>query len=217
MDRKYIEENEIEIKYLRNQLTPDQLEEFEVYLMENPEALESMELHQGLIHGVENLENVSHESNISKLFSVFKPKFIGAYGLGAASMMAIMISFNAVQLSDNTSPSFSKVVYLSPTRGVETDAENTINIEFSAKSYESNSTDQIVLILDTGVLSQAEYYFRLKNAKENISIGPEFVASDNDGQVVISVDLHEVRAGLYRLELVSPAEDFRLEYQLRLL
>ncbi len=44
MDKKYIQENEIDIKYLRGQLADDELEQFEVYLMENPEYLESLEI-----------------------------------------------------------------------------------------------------------------------------------------------------------------------------
>lgn len=48
MDRKYIDENEIEIRYLRNQLTPQELEEFEVCLMENEDLLERLEIQQAL-------------------------------------------------------------------------------------------------------------------------------------------------------------------------
>lgn len=44
MDKKYMQENEIAIKYLRNQLSDKELEAFEVYLIENPEVLETLEL-----------------------------------------------------------------------------------------------------------------------------------------------------------------------------
>jgi len=62
MDRKYIEENEIEIKYLRNQLSDKELESFEGYLMENPEVLELLELDQVFsdnLHSKEALETVA--------------------------------------------------------------------------------------------------------------------------------------------------------------
>jgi len=46
MDKIYIDENQIEIKYLRGQLSDKELEMFEVYLMENPSVLERLELEQ---------------------------------------------------------------------------------------------------------------------------------------------------------------------------
>jgi len=42
MDKQYIEDNEIGIKYLRGQLGDDELAEFETYLMDNPELLDQL-------------------------------------------------------------------------------------------------------------------------------------------------------------------------------
>ena len=44
MDKQYIDDNDIGIKYLRKQLTPQETEEFEIYLMEHPEMVEALEL-----------------------------------------------------------------------------------------------------------------------------------------------------------------------------
>lgn len=49
MDKKYIQENEIDIKYLRGQLSDDELELFEIYLMENPEYLDTLEVDSVLL------------------------------------------------------------------------------------------------------------------------------------------------------------------------
>ncbi len=49
MDKKYIQENEIDIKYLRGQLAEDELEQFEGYLMEHPEYLDALELDSVLL------------------------------------------------------------------------------------------------------------------------------------------------------------------------
>lgn len=77
MDKRYIEENEIEIKYLRNQLNPDELEAFEVYLMENPEYLETLEL-DSLLLTSEFEENKKPSGLFTKLKQFFNPMFATA-------------------------------------------------------------------------------------------------------------------------------------------
>ena len=68
MDKQYIEENEIEIKYLRSQLTPDEVEEFEVYLMENPDSVEAVAL-EGLLVDHVGSHSIDDTINDSSFFS----------------------------------------------------------------------------------------------------------------------------------------------------
>ena len=68
MDKQYIEENEIEIKYLRSQLTPDEVEEFEVYLMENPDSVEAVAL-EGLLVDHVGSHSIDDTVNDSSFFS----------------------------------------------------------------------------------------------------------------------------------------------------
>jgi len=68
MDKKYIEENEIEIRYIRNQLTPKELEQFEVYLMENPDSVEAVAL-EGLLVDHVGSHSIDDTVNDSSFFS----------------------------------------------------------------------------------------------------------------------------------------------------
>lgn len=43
MDREFIEQHDIAQRYLHGRLTPEEAEEFEVYLMDNPEMVEELE------------------------------------------------------------------------------------------------------------------------------------------------------------------------------
>jgi hypothetical protein len=78
MDKKYIEDNEIEIKYLRNQLSDDELEAFEIYLMEHPEFLETLELNSLFLESeFEEAENLS--GFLAKFKQFFNPMFATAF------------------------------------------------------------------------------------------------------------------------------------------
>lgn len=57
MDKKYVDDNNIKRKYLRGLLAEDELVKFEIYLMDNPELVEELELEELLYRAMPQLEN----------------------------------------------------------------------------------------------------------------------------------------------------------------
>ena len=88
MDKKYIEENEIEIKYLRHQLSEQELEEFEVYLMENPEALETLEL-----DSVFSASEFPKTEKFSGFFTKFRQPMNPVFATFFFAMVAVVFVF----------------------------------------------------------------------------------------------------------------------------
>lgn len=64
MDRKYIEENDIGRKYLRNLLSSKDCEAFELYLIENPDMVDQLELDQVMTEGL--LDQPSSNRSVGK-------------------------------------------------------------------------------------------------------------------------------------------------------
>jgi len=77
MDKRYIDEKEIGRKYLLNQLSVEDTEAFEIYLMDNPYMVEQLELDQILSKGLkeQNAQTVSKKKGIlERLFNlIHKP------------------------------------------------------------------------------------------------------------------------------------------------
>jgi len=70
MDKIYIDENQIEIKYLRGQLSDKELEMFEVYLMEDPSVLERLELEQVFTQTLKDKEEFESAAEMSAVETI---------------------------------------------------------------------------------------------------------------------------------------------------
>jgi len=66
MDKRYIDENDIGRKYLNNQLSVDDTEAFEIYLIDNPDMVEQLELDQIMSEGLQE-QDVHAESKAKGL------------------------------------------------------------------------------------------------------------------------------------------------------
>ena len=215
MDKKYIEENEIEIKYLRNQLTPEEVEEFEVYLMENPEALESLELGQTFSDELPNLHNASSGSFLTRIKAFFKDNFLSAYSLGLLSAAVFFVGSNLTQFASTPKSNFSQVVYLSTTRSVSEEGKEFVNVEFPKSSFRSGNQDKLVLALDTGLLQEAEYEVFVESVLDSRGFELSKVKTDSVGQAVILIDLNQLKVGRYHLMLKASENKNILDFGFR--
>ncbi|MFT6328863.1 MAG: hypothetical protein ACJAYN_000790 [Bermanella sp.] len=68
MDRAYIEENNVIRRYLRDQLNSEDSEAFEIYLVENPNMVDQLELDQIMVDGFKLQGNLG-ESDASGLIN----------------------------------------------------------------------------------------------------------------------------------------------------
>ena len=91
MDKKYIEQHSIDIKYLRNQLTPEENEEFEVYLLEHPDMLEQLELDNALMKAMPEVSIKQQSTSGSSLLSWISLKSFASGALASAAVMTFAI------------------------------------------------------------------------------------------------------------------------------
>jgi hypothetical protein len=99
MDKRYIEENEIEVKYLRNQLDPDELEEFEVYLMENPEMVDHIELDQIISSSLKDessINSLKEEANLWNFASLTSRCFSSVSVISQSIAMLVIVTLSGI-------------------------------------------------------------------------------------------------------------------------
>ena len=153
MDKNYIEQNAIDTKYLRNQLTPEQSEEFEVYLLDHPEMLEQLELDAVL--GSELPDVASVKSQAVSLSSWFAPAGVVTGFLASSLCFTVFASFMLAGSPLAPAPH----MYADITRGVALSDTTTLfeldqrNFEFFGKFRK----DHFVLSLDTSSIPPATY------------------------------------------------------------
>jgi hypothetical protein len=148
MDKKYIEENEIEIKYLRNQLSDTELERFEEYLMENPKALEQVSLDAML---QENLGKVKHrelnsETSIGWFRSLLRNRVVTsatAFGIGA-----LVVSLFQFEERDRSGLETAEIIYLFQTRGLVGSGDQLVKVDLSAGGSGQIEEGRFVMVLD---------------------------------------------------------------------
>jgi len=95
MDKKYIEENEIERRYLLNKLDDKELETFEVYLMEHSEALESLSIETLLIENVSAVK--SQRNNLVTKWLSTTYKRVVAYSFVLTSLIIVFAFYSFKQ------------------------------------------------------------------------------------------------------------------------
>jgi DNA integrity scanning protein DisA with diadenylate cyclase activity len=207
MDKQHIEKNEIEIKYLRKQLSEEQLEEFEVYLMENPEMLEQLQLNQVLCDGVP--EDQQSKSSISDLFSnirqeVFKPPYqlVAGLSIGAISSFFVL----SLGLFTPAYIELNQVGVLSQMRSAEDPWKGRSILEFPARNFGVFSKDTFILSVPANIQLGESYRVNIyseESGKKEISLGVNELQSDQYGTLFVVLKTQSFPPGVYRLE-VSP-------------
>ena len=216
MDRKYIEENEIEIKYLRNQLTPDQLEEFEVYLMENPEAIEGLELIETLTAQAPAAYEKNKTPFVSKVMSLISASTIAAYGLGALTAFAVFLGVNTSQVASSNKAAFSQVVYLSPNRGNGKDQKHIEVKVPDLKSFKRGGNN-LVLVLDTNRILSSVYFVEILNSEDEPIQTFELVMSDGLGQLTVVIPADRLSDTLHKVLVKDSANEIISTYNIKLI
>ncbi|MEM7360793.1 MAG: hypothetical protein AAF431_17010 [Pseudomonadota bacterium] len=204
MDRKYIEDNEIDIKYLRNQLTPEEVEEFEVYLMENPEMVERLELDISFTTELpKNKEVLSEqEQKFLNLFSL--PKIV--VGLSALSILLVS-STTALFLFSRVDSGFSQIVYLSDTRSVGKQIRPIVEVVYPQKSFEYWSQDKVVFVMDAPSGANREYFLTVRQTvgdhldSDTGQLEKITLISDQLGTITLVSDVNNYTPGEYEIEI----------------
>ena len=201
MDKKYIEDNEIEIKYLRNQLSSQELEEYEVYLMENPEALEEIEL-SVVLEG--SVKTVDENTVLDKLEKYWPLKRIVSSGVVIASIFAggmfIGSTFQHAELSN-----LNEIQYLSTTRGIADDF-NRVEYKFTENEFGILSNSYFAMVISAG--SEGGQEFETVIYRESVEQQSDDVMlklasiSDARGDVSLLLPVRRFPPANYKVELL---------------
>lgn len=223
MDKKYIEENEIEIKYLRKQLTDDELEAFEVYLMDNPDLIQGLELSQLMIDSDQNAIKTEGKSNLNffkQLLSKISVSLVGSYSLGVITASAFAILF-ANNWSAKNRQSFTQVAYLSQTRSLVKNDDSIPIFAFSEQGFNSSSHDNLVLSLDIGLTAQGEYKLIIRGplnerSEAKITDKIERMKSDAFGNITLVRPVKMFETGVYEVGIQRYGSEEEMLYKFKL-
>jgi len=198
MDKKYIEENEIEIKYLRNQLSEKELEEFEVYLMEYPEAIADLRLDEILtINASSSVDRVISFASICRMFSLKKSlAYIATYALGVASVLLLLPSKNNNETMKGLD--VNQVVYLTSTRS-SNDHVYAISIDKSTEP--SSGMDLAMLVIDVDAPSLGIATIGLLSEDTRSLVFSREIEVTSQGEILFALPLTGLELQNYKLEV----------------
>ena len=220
MDKKYITENEIDIKYLRNQLSPEELEAFEMYLMENPEMVDDLTINSVLIENIPKVDNKPSESLVSKLFQwKVRSKDIK---VGATAFAFGMVAMNLFVTSTSTDKQSMQVLTINQVRSASPSAfAPSLELDRDAKSNE-----QFVLLLDVSPERSGPYFVSVyrKSDDKQSDISRDAItsytlpATNSDGYLGVSLVKKNYTSGTYEIVLKhqrNSAEQYRYNFILK--
>ena len=198
MDKKYIEENEIEIKYLRNQLSDKELEGFEVYLMENPETIDDLELDEILaINTPSSVDRAISFAGIWRMFSLRKSlAHIATYALGGASVLLLLPSLENNETMKGLD--VNQVVYLTATRS-SNDSVYAISIDKSTEPL--SGVDLAMLIIDVDAPPLGLATIGLLSEDTHSLVFSREIEVTSQGEILFALPLTGLESENYKLEV----------------
>ena len=201
MDKKYIQENEIDIKYLRGQLAEDELEQFEIYLMEHPDCLESIEIVSVFNETVSEGMNIRQRDGQAVNYLIAtKQKFWSS--LRVAAIFLAGIGFMNIYSNIAPEQGDTRIAYLSQLRsGNDYESIATINLPKSGFRFFSDQKFVIVVRTDDQSASSFEGLISSLDDQREISLGT--IKPDQFGDVVLALNTRRFPAGKYRLRLMN--------------
>lgn len=206
MNKEFIEQNDIAHKYLTGQLSDAELEEFEVYLMDNPSVIDDLNVEEVMSAGMSAIkepEGVARPSQPAIALPFWQKSSIatalGSFVLGVLTMMVFNIDRGPIN-----SPQIQYLVTESSVRGGSDDTP-PVEFEFDESSFARGSRDQFTLVIDpedTKIdeyrvsITRTEFDHEGANAKETARVLP-----NSEGQVVLSFNTADFEPGVFELVL----------------
>lgn len=201
MDKRYIEENEIGLKYLKGQLTNEQLEQFEIYMMNNPDILDDLNMEQLMVDG----SSVSHKAEPAFKLSFIRSLFgdwrlvnsLASFALGLVAMAMFSIervSVNSVEMQ--------YLVLQDTVRG--SDEMPSVQFEFDKASFTTFSPDQFAVIVDAPSLDVSEYkveVFSVGEGSRKLKKDYGSLAANSESRIVLLLKVSDFKPGDYEVQI----------------
>ena len=195
MDKTYIDEHDIGGKYLRGELVPEECTAFEEYLMEDELLLEELELDSVISrHSARAFDEIGKKQKNKVWAGIFQ--IVGGMAAGALLMMFVpqLITTDKTML-DNFG--IAQIEYFDETRAMDSGSgvDRTIHLE--------NGAHNLVLVIDTGGISQQEYDIEIRTGGEDgqlISTKRNLTAS-RSGELIIDMPVERIPDETYLITL----------------
>ncbi len=194
MDKDYIEEQDIAGKYLRGELTAEEIESFELVFMEDPGLLQRLELdaafyrHARAAH--EELKNVNKNNRLSSFIQV-------AMGMVAG---VLIMTFTPQLTRDDDDLldrlGIAQVEYIDQFRGVAPGKVPTRSIELNS------SAENLVIVIDTGDIVNMSYDIVInRNSGNRQVVSSAINVADTSGELVIYIPVKLISEDVYVLTM----------------
>ena len=198
MNDETIKQNDVVKRYLQNKLTPEEIVEFEEYILDKPELLEQLELDMVLVKtlpkvAVNETQKLAEkgQQKLSLWQLLFGTPLKASLGTGLACAMAAVLLFPVMQ---NQTPALGgniELFYLSQVRGAP--SEQTFDI--------TQTADTLIFVLEVEFNQPEPFTVKLVNQDTNqpITLLPNYLPSEV-GEIYISVNAKDMPKGNYIFE-----------------
>lgn len=210
MDKKYIEENEIEIKYLRKQLSEQELEEFEVYLMDNPSIVETLHLESVLIEDAGLTVKATSTKGVNffeKMLSLFINPIVIRTFLSSLLTLGLGVLVGGWLNTSQLNGSSLELIEFEVSRSVNEPAKFLSELVVSSSDLSFFSKSQFALVLDSGSFEQALFNVEIKKKGESMVFIDyeiiENVKSNYEGAVILPLLVRSFPPNDYQIRLIS--------------
>lgn len=206
MNKEFIEQNDIAHKYLTGQLSDTELEEFEVYLMDNPSVIDDLNVEEVMSAGMSAIkepEGVARPSQPAIALPFWQKSSIatalGSFVLGVLTMMVFNIDHGPIN-----SPQIQYLVTESSVRGGSDDTP-PVEFEFDESSFARGSRDQFTLVADTtdygGTRHEVVINLESPDKKKTQVMKLEHVVPNAEGQIVLTLNISDFSPGKYEMAI----------------
>lgn len=194
MDQDYIEKHDIAQRYLQGRLLPEEAQEFEVYLMDNPEALVSIEidflLKQGLMYDDAQKKPKAFWTAMSGL----SHKFAMASALGVLLVVLFRFDMNQFGPQDVT---VGKVHIL------QLGALRSISQQEYFVELNKHDTD-LSLVFQPNMNETGPFLFKLTDRENDTEVAAfEFTEKSNNGDLIVNLKANQLKEAKYLVEFTN--------------
>ena len=199
MDRDFIDKHDIAQRYLHGRLTPEEAEEFEVYLMDNPEMVEELEI-DGLLKS--RLPNSRSANSVKRGHTKYMDWFLSTPLRSIASTAAVCTLVFTMLPSPDSTPGVdltrpTDLISLSVTR-------NSTGLPDASLSLSEN-TSTVILVIQAEQGEVDSYQVTVTNQTTKAVMTDEAFYTNSKGELFVPVKLANLESGIVSIDYMQPS------------
>lgn len=223
MDRKYIDQNQIGIKYLRGTLSPEQVEAFEIYMLENPDIIDELQLDEMLSTTLAN-DGSGSAAKFDQAAGSYQTAWWAKWlGIGPIPIVTSFLLGGLVtgllgfSITDHRA---AQVAYLYASRSVDSNEPVPV-FDIAAQSGGAWVNENLVLVIDSGYqpsTSAEVTLFKLAESDDQapIKVGEFELLANASGEILVTLPYKQLEQSLYSLDVGTVGETKSFRFRLAL-